>query len=239
MPIVKRSAYSLHGNRIKVNEIIHGDCLELLKEIATESIDCIITDPPYGVSYKKTGEEYMIGDTVNLFPYFLPECRRVLKPSGAIYVFSSTTKLVETLPVFQMYFKLHSLIIWDKLIGRIPRQLSHYKLRYEPIMYGSKGLHRLNKYADDVIQCQIDRGKKRIHPTQKPEEVIRYLMENSTSEGDIILDPFVGSGTTAVVAKKTKRNFIAFDLNEKYVREIGVPRLNNVEPLFKEAVAVL
>jgi len=194
--------------------IVHGDCREILPELP--KVDLVLTDPPYGVSYKKAGEEYMVGDTVNLVPYFLPLAREVLKPDGAIYMFSSTTKLVDTLPVFNTYFKLHSIIIWDKRIGQIPRQLSHYKLRYEPILYGSKGLHRLNGYADDVFQCDIPRGKKRVHPTQKPLEIVEYLVGNSAREASIVLDPFLGSGTTAVACINLNRKCIGIEIEEKY-----------------------
>jgi len=200
-----------------------ADCRDVLPHIPDKSIDLVLTDPPYGVSYKKKGAEYMVGDTVNLVPYFLPAVRGKLKSDGAIYLFSSTTKLVDTLPVFNAYFKLHSIIIWDKRIGLIPRQLSHYKLRYEPILYGSKGLHRLNGYKDDVIQCDIDRGNNRVHPTQKPAGVIKYLMDNSTNQGSIILDPFLGSGTTAFCAKKLGRKCIGIEIEEKYC-EIAAQR---------------
>ena len=201
--------------------IYHGDCREILPELP--QVDLVLTDPPYGVSYKKKGEEYMIGDTVNLIPYFLPLVREALKPDGAIYMFSSTTKLVDTLPVFNTYFKLHSIIIWDKRIGQIPRQLSHYKLRYEPILYGSKGLHRLNGYADDVFQCDIPRGKKRVHPTQKPIEIVEYLVGNSARDGSIVLDPFLGSGTTAVACINLNRKCIGIEIEEKYC-EIAAKR---------------
>ena len=203
--------------------IYHGDCREILPTLG--KVDLVLTDPPYGVSYKKSGEEYMIGDTVNLIPYFLPLARRVLKPDGAIYMFSSTTKLVDTLPVFNTYFKLHSIIIWDKRIGQIPRQLSHYKLRYEPILYGSKGLHRLNGYADDVFQCDIPRGKKRVHPTQKPIEIVEYIVGNSAKETSIVLDPFLGSGTTAVACIHLNRKCIGIEIEEKYC-SIAAKRLS-------------
>jgi len=215
------------------NRVICGDCHEVMEEIPDNSVDLILTDPPYGVSYKKKGKPYMVGDTVNLFPYFLPFFRRILKNNGAVYIFSSTTKLVDVLPQFMTYFKLHSIIIWDKEIGQIPRQLSHYKLRYEPILYGSKGLHRLNEYKDDVIQQQIVRGKKRIHPTQKPEEVISYLIENSSSEFDVVLDPFLGSGTTAVACKQLNRKYIGIEINPEYCK-IAEDRLLNTDPLFHQ-----
>ena len=207
-----------------LDKVIQGDCLEVMKKLPDKCVDLVLTDPPYGVSYKETGKTYMVGDTVNLVPYFLPEIHRILKDDGAIYMFSSTTKLVDTLPVFNTYFKLHSLIIWDKRIGRIPRHLTHYKLRYEPILYGSKGLHRLNSYQDDVFQCDIPRGKKRVHPTQKPVEVCKYLIENSMKDETIILDPFLGSGTTAVAAKQLGRHFIGIEISEKYC-EIARERL--------------
>tara|TARA_Y100000310_G_scaffold338319_2_gene427635 strand:- start:1470 stop:2144 length:675 start_codon:yes stop_codon:yes gene_type:complete len=201
--------------------IYHRDCREVLPELP--KVDLVFTDPPYGVSYKKVGEEYMIGDTVNIIPYFLPLAREVLKSEGAIYMFSSTTKLVDTLPVFNTYFKLHSIIIWDKRVGQIPRQLSHYKLRYEPILYGSKGLHRLNGYADDVFQCDIPRGKKRVHPTQKPEDIVAYLLNNSTQDDSLVLDPFLGSGTTAVASIKLNRHCIGIEIEERYC-EIAAKR---------------
>ena len=196
--------------------IYHGDCREILPQLDIK-VDLVLTDPPYGVSYRKKGDTYMVGDTVNIIPYFLPVARQVLKDTGAIYLFSSTTKLVDTLPIFCTYFKLHSIVIWDKRIGQIPRQLSHYKLRYEPILYGSKGLHRLTEYADDVYQCDIPRGKQRVHPTQKPFGIVNYLMAHSVSgNGEIVLDPFLGSGTAMVAAERLRVYGIGIEIEEKY-----------------------
>ena len=205
--------------------IYHGDALLILPQLPELSVRCIITDPPYGVSLKESGEVYMVGDTVDLFPYVLPLLRRVLADDGAIYAFSSTSRLALNLPSFQTYFKMHSMIIWDKRIGRVPRQLSHYKLRYEPILYGSKGLHRLNEYADDVFCVDIPRGKKRVHPTQKPVEVMKYLLSNSSVEGQVALDPFLGSGTTVVAAKVLNRKAIGIEIEERYC-EITAKRLS-------------
>lgn len=217
-----------------LNEIVCGDCLQIMKEIPGESVDLIVTDPPYGVSYRKnTNEPYMIGDSFNLFPYFLPEFYRILKKDGAVYCFSSTTKLIDILPQFCSYFKLHSIVIWDKKVGIYPRSKRHYKLRYEPILYGSKGLHKLREIKDDIIQCGTVRGKKRIHPTQKPQEVLEYLIKSSGKEGAVVLDPFVGAGTTCLAAKTLGLKYIGIEINPEYV-EIAKARVSAVEKgLFK------
>lgn len=206
------------SNNSPENGVYVADCLSAMKDMPDQSVDLIITDPPYGVSYKKKGEPYMVGDTVNLFPYFLPVFHRLLKDTGAVYVFCATTQLVNVLPTFQTYFKLHSIIIWDKQVGIIPRQLSHYKLRYIPILYGSKGLHRLNTYQDDVISAPIVRGRARIHPTQKPVQVVAYFVENSSSAGDLIFDPFLGVGTTAVAAQQLNRCYLGFEINPVWAK---------------------
>jgi site-specific DNA-methyltransferase (adenine-specific) len=79
-------------------------------------------------------------------------------------------------------------------------------------------LHRLNGYQDDVFQCDIPRGKKRVHPTQKPIEIVKYLIENSAKENTLILDPFMGSGTTVVAAKELGKDFIGIEISPIYCK---------------------
>ena len=208
-----------------LNKVIQGDCLEVMKQMPDKCVDLVVTDPPYGVSFKKKGEPYMIGDHVNPMPRLYPEVHRVLKDDGAIFMFTSMSYLTESFHQFQTYFKLHNIIIWDKINPIYPRSKGHFRLQYEPILYGSKGLHHLkNKKSGDIIQCRIPRGKIRQHPTQKPEGVIDKILDSCLDEKSVVLDPFCGSGTSLVSAKKSDRNFIGIEISEKYC-EIARQRL--------------
>ena len=197
--------------------IVHGDCREVLPLIPDNSIDLVLTDPPYGVNHKRSGEPYMAGDNINQLPLVLPIFYRLLKDDGALFLFSSTELLRESLLAFQTYFKMHNIIIWDKKQAIFPHSQSHFNLRYEPIIYGSRGLHYLNKKrASDVIQCSTVRGNEKKHPTQKPTELVKQLLESTQENKNLILDPFLGSGTTAYCAKKLNRKCIGIEIEEKY-----------------------
>jgi len=197
--------------------IYHGDCREILPLIPDKSIDLVLTDPPYGVHHKKQGEPYMAGDNINQLPFVLPIFYRLIREDGGLFIFSSTEYLRDALFAFQTYFRMHNLIIWDKVIPLYPHHTSHFKLQYEPILYGSRGLFYLKKdRCSDVIQCSIERGNNRVHPTQKPVDLVKKLIESTVDNKQLILDPFLGSGTTAYCAKKLNRKCIGIEIEEKY-----------------------
>jgi len=211
---------------MKLDVIYKEDCLEGMKKLPNESIDLIITDPPYGIAYRKKDEPFMIGDTANCFEYTLPEFYRVLNKQGAIYVFTSFKMLDNWLHRFLMFFKMHNLIIWDKQRNSGLQMGSNYGFRYEMIFFGSKGLHKLNDYCDDVLD--YSKIKKRNHPTEKPVELIEKFIKMSSKENDIVLDPFLGSGTTAVACKHLSRHYIGYEINPKYC-EIAKKRLSQIQ----------
>jgi len=206
--------------------LYHADALEILKQFPDESVDLIVTDPPYGISYRKKGEPIMIGDAGNVLGFVLPELYRVLKKEGAIYIFTSFKNLADWLYRFQNYFKMHNLIIWDKKRNSGLQMGSNYGFRYEMIFFGSKGLHKLRGNHDDVIE--IEKVKKRLHPTEKPVELFGIFVKMSSDEGDIVLDPFAGSGSSLVACKKLGRKFIGIELNGKYC-EIAKRRLSEIK----------
>ena len=199
-----------------INKVICGDCLEVMKYIPDRSIDLIVTDPPYGIAYQKKNKPAMIGDYGNVLGLVLPEFYRVLKDKGAIYIFTSFKMLSDWLYRFQSFFKMHNLLIWDKKKNSGLQMGSNYGFRYEMIFYGSKGLHKLNDYADDIFQ--IDRVKKRTHPTEKPVELLKIFIEMSSKENEIVLDPFAGTGSTLIACKFLKRNFIGIEINPEYCK---------------------
>jgi DNA modification methylase len=192
-----------------------------------EPVDLVFTDPPYGVSFKKPGKPYMVGDCANLLPAFLPIVYNIIKDDGAIYLFSSLQNLYQFWTIFQMYFKIHNIIIWDKINPIYPHSKAHYSMQYEPIFYGSKGLHYLkNKKIGDIVQAKIPRGGKRQHPTQKPVGVIKKILESTQESKNIILDPFLGSGTTAIACERLNRQWIGIEISEEYC-EIAAKRIES------------
>jgi site-specific DNA-methyltransferase (adenine-specific) len=212
---------------MELNKIYNTDCIQGMKTLPDKSIDLIITDPPYGVGFKKSGEPYLAGDNVNLLPIILPEFYRVLKDDGAIFIFSSTPNLQEFLLSVQMYFKMHNIIIWDKINPIYPKSNAHFRLQFEPIIYASKGLHYLqSQKCSDIIQAKIPRGNMRFHPTQKPVEVIDKILFSVEDKNQIVLDPFMGSGSTAISCIKNKKKYIGFEINNEWYKK-SLQRIEN------------
>ena len=206
--------------------IYHGDCMEILPDLP--KVDLVLTDPPYGISKKHKGETFLAGDTINLLPILLPLLYKNLKDDGGIFIFAATKLLHETLWQFQTYFKLHNIIIWDKVNARYPYQKSNFWRQYEPIIYGSKGLFELagGKHTD-IITCLIDNpmASDRYMTVQKPIDLVMSILQATKETTDLILDPFLGSGTTLVAAKKLNRKCIGIEIEEKYC-EIAAKRLS-------------
>jgi len=201
---------------MELNKIYQGDCLEIMKDIPDKSVDLVLTDPPYGIAYQKKGKPVMIGDYGNVLGLVLPELHRILKDNGAIYIFTSFKMLGDWLYKFQMFFKMNNLIIWDKRKNSGLQMGQNYGFSYEMIFYGSKGLHKLNGYCDDVLYFERKRFKQ--HPTRKPKELVKKFIEMSSNENDLVLDPFLGSGTTAEACEDLNRNYIGIELNPDYVK---------------------
>ena len=198
-----------------VNKIICGDCLKIMKEIPNESVDLVLTDPPYGTKTNQRGDSFMIGEFSNILPLVLPEIYRVLKPNGAFYCFTSWTQMSEWLLRFQQYFKLQNLLIWDKKRHSGCYSPSSCQFTWEGIFFGIKGKRKIRKYQKDVLISE-EKGKR--IAMQKPVDIVKKLIEASSDEGMVILDPFIGSGTTAVACKQLKRNFIGIEISPEYCK---------------------
>lgn len=213
---------------MEVNTIIHGDCLEVMKFMPDKSVDLILTDPPYGISIggiardvaniDKKGNSirkaYEAADWDKQIPSkeYFDEMFRVSKNQ----VICGGNYFVEYLTQGHKGW-----IIWDKAQRGL--DMSDCEIIYTSFDCPTRifTLHRAKLWAE-----------KPQHPTQKPLQLIEYLVEKFAKEGDIILDPFAGSGTTAIAAKQLKRNYICIEKEEKYVN-ICHERLSALsEPLF-------
>lgn len=206
---------------IELNKIHNMDCLEGLKQIEDNSVDCIIIDPPYGINYLsnhyKNGNPHkkIINDDVLFIP--MDDLWRVLKPTGCMFIFYSHKKpLVDE--------RVKNVIVWVKNNWTAGDLEGDFGNQYELIAYMPKDEFKiLSKRYSNV--WKFNRIAPELHPTQKPVDIIRRLIETSTTENMIVLDCFMGSGTTAVACKQLKRNFIGFEIDKDYC-DIANKRLN-------------
>ena len=208
---------------IEQNKIYNGDCLELIKKLPNNSINAIITDPPYFLGVTHNGQKGNYSDLIIMKPFFdnlFSEFKRVLKEDGFLYMCCDWRTYPFFYPVLEQYLDIKNLIVWYK--GGCGG--NQYMNSHEFIMFCSKG-GKINIGEENTIRTipGFSTGAKKtngnkIHPTQKPIELFEKFILNSTNEGDVVLDCFGGSGTLAIAAMKTKRNYIIFELQDKYCK---------------------
>lgn len=199
--------------------LFNASALDVLPQL-TERVDLIVSDPPYGISYRDKNEVVMIGDYGNPFGLALTPLHKILKDDGAIYIFTSFKYLGDWLYRFQSYFKMQNLLIWAKERSSGMYMGANYGFSYEMIFFGTKGLHKLRGAEDDVLGYRRVNARKRNHPTQKPIDLIKRLIELSSDEGGLILDPFAGSGVSLIAAKQLRRKAIGIELSEDHCCKI-------------------
>jgi len=226
---------------LSLNKIYNMDCFEGIKNIPDNSVDLIVTDPPYNigddVKSTKQGnniistklawgewdcfekEEYDL-----FFINYLKECYRILKDGGTIYCFSARKDngffIREAVKIGFKY--LNSLvIIKDNPLPHFNK--TNWRSSFELCFYACKGdkpktfnflsqNQMINKYNYLI-------GKKYTnHPTEKPLEFIKLLIKVNSNENDVVFDGFMGSGTTAVASKQLNRNFIGFEISKEYLK---------------------
>lgn len=220
---------------MRINYIDNIDCLEGLAKVPDESVDVIITDPPYFLSMghagsstnaARSGSEQLnsnraFNDLAICTPFYkqlFQEYRRVLKPGGSFYFFTDWRGYAYYFPLINAELPVRNLVVWDKKSG----PGSFYSFAHELIIFGTyKSKTKTGVGTNVWREAAFNSGAKKtngekVHPTQKPVELIQKMIEDSTEPGDIVLDTFMGSGTTAVACVKTRRNYIGFELDEKY-----------------------
>lgn len=224
-------------------KLLHGDCLELIKKIPNESIDMIVTDPPYkitargnggnsgGMFQKKEVNNGKVFKTNDLeIEDWLPELYRVLKKQSHCYIMTNNKNITHYLDVIDKSdFHFIKCLIWvkdNKIMGQT------YMSQFEYIIMCRKGSHkRINDCGvSDVLQIpnkkMKDDNNKTIHDTEKPVELNNILIANSSNEGDLVLDPFMGIGAAGVSAVGLNRNFIGIELDNGYF-EIAKERIES------------
>lgn len=193
-------------------------------------VDLILTDPPYNISVKNNlhtmrghnGIDFGEWDKGFDLTGWIPVALNNLKSGGSIIIFSDWKKMtyiVETLQANDCLIK--EMIQWHK-VNPMPRNRDRlYVTSCEFAIWATKGKgwtfnRQRNNFENTVFTYPIVSGKNRLHPTQKPEKLMEDLILIHSNKGETIFDPFMGSGTTGVAALNTGRNFIGYELDEKY-----------------------
>lgn len=227
------------GNNIRV---INGNAIEFMKKLKDESIDLIVTDPPYpttkrggtgnsgGMCKKKEFSDGKVFKYNDIKPIeYIPEFYRILKDGTHCYIMTNHVNLYEILTVAkESGFHFIKSLIWNKgnkIMGQA------YMSQFEYILFFRKGkFKKINKCGTaDILSIPNKKTKdesgKNIHDTEKPVELMKILVENSSQEGEIVLDPFVGVGATAIACKELNRVFIGTELDENYYN-IAINRID-------------
>jgi len=223
-----------------MNQIILGDCLEKMKDIADNTIDLIVTDPPYLMDYKtgyrknkRSMVEHDFKSTIDgdndftLIEKFIEESYRLLKDNSAMYVFCNSLHVDYFKQSLEKHFDIKNQIIWVKNNWTAGDLEASFGRQYEIIFLVNKGRKKINgKRLTDIWQFDRISGDKQIHQNQKPIPLIRQCIEKHSNKGDLILDPFSGSGTTAIACIDTNRNYICIEKDKKY-HDLMETRINN------------
>jgi modification methylase len=260
--------------QLPLGRILPGDCVEAMRSLPAASVDLVFADPPYNLQLggelnRPDGSHVdAVTDHWDRFDSFatydaftrdwLAECRRVLKPDGALWVIGSYHNIFRVGALLQdLGFWILNDIVWRKANPMPNFRGTRFTNAHETLIWAArdqKGRPTFNyealKQANDEVQMRSDwlfpicTGAERLkgaddgklHPTQKPEALLYRVLSATTRPGDVVLDPFFGTGTTGAVARKLGRRFIGIERDETYVAG-ALKRIAAAKPLGAEVVA--
>jgi len=234
-----------------LDEVYLGDCLALMAKLPEACIDLVITDPPFAISFKANKlsykrkltnviegyQEIKPEDYLGFTRKWMSQVRRVLRPSGSMYVFSGWNSLKDMLiAIDETGFTVVNHIIWKYQFGvctkyrfvtshyhciyvckDVKRRKFHPYPRFPPEKRGRHG-HKLHyKDKEDVWEIKREYWKNKMKtPTKLPSELVGKILDYSSDPGDLVMDPFLGSGQVALVSKEKGRHFLGFEIVKGY-----------------------
>lgn len=241
--------------KIKENYVYHCDCIDILQKMDEESVNLVFADPPFniGLKYDNYKDNLPYEEYYNWSKSWIELSYKVLKKNGSIFIAIGDEFAAEiNILLKKTGFYFRNWIIWYYTFGQNQKKKfnrSHTHILYftkdknnytfnsdsirvpsaRQLLYNDKRANPKGKIPDDVWQisrvCGTFHERLGDHPCQMPEELLERIVQSSSNEGDLVLDPFGGTGTTSAVAKRLGRNFITMDISKTYY-EIIQKRLN-------------
>ena len=209
-------------------KLYNGDALDILASMEDESIDLVVTDPPYkcisggkpkskgqpsGMLSKNDGKIFNENDIA--IEDWMPQLYRVLKNGSHAYVMTNLLNLETMMLVArQVGFNIHNLLVWEKNNATPCRW---YMKNAEFTLFLRKGkAKRINNVGSKMVHRFNNILGKKVHPTEKPVELMLFYIENSSNIGDVVLDPFMGAGSTGVACLDCGRKFVGIEKDSEY-----------------------
>ena len=261
---------------LPLGQILDGDCVEAMRKLPDNSVDLVFADPPYnlqlggdlnrpdGSHVDAVTDHWDQFDSFKVYDDFskawLAECRRVLKPDGALWVIGSYHNIYRLGAVLQdLGFWILNDIVWRKTNPMPNFRGTRFTNAHETLIWASQGEkaryqfnYRAMKTLNDELQMRSDwtfpicSGGERLkdedghkaHPTQKPEALLYRVLLATTERGDVVLDPFFGTGTTGAIAKRLGREWIGCEREEAY-RKVARARIEKELPLDESALTTM
>lgn len=202
----------------RIIDLYNGDCIEYMKKMEKKSIDLLLTDIPYNEVNRKSnglrnldkkdadGAEFNLEEALNEF-------MRVTK--GSIYVFCGIEQVSFIKKTFRENGLSTRLVVWEKTNPSPMNGDKVWLSSVECCVFGKFPKATFNEHCKSSV-LRFSCGKSKVHPTEKPLKLFSKIVEVSSNEGDIVFDPFMGSGTAGVAALDLNRKFIGCELNEEY-----------------------
>ncbi len=232
-----------------IEELIHADCLEHMATMADESIDLVLTDPPYLIDYKtgrrtvkhdkydadKVKKVHKFETTIDgdndpeLISKYIKECYRIMKPNTAMYMFCNSSKVAFFIDELEKIFALRNIIVWVKNNHTAGDLRYAFGKKHEFILLVNKGEAPFNgRRLNDVWMFDKITGKQQLHQNQKPLDLLKRCIGKHSVAGNIVFDGFAGSASTAIAAQSMGRQYICIEKDEEYYK-VGKKRLAQKE----------
>lgn len=204
--------------------IYEGDCLKELDNVKDNTVSCLIIDPPYGIdfqsNFKLATHDKIKNDNkeaLNLLDKSLAKVKPKMLKDSHLYIFTHWKVFEFIKPIIEKHFDIKNTLIWNKNNWSMGDLEGNYAEKYEMIIFGSQGNRKLLGEQRPVNVLDFERTTNSNHPTEKPINLLKELIKNSTVEGELVLDYFAGSGSTMLASKQLGRKAIAIESDKEYV----------------------